>query len=235
MKPIFCLLFCLPIFLLAQDCPNVEGSEVYTDLAYGPRGNHCEGIYRKRVSSYDVRLASYTLGELRYHPDSGQVIELQLPATVRQIAQIQGFGIPSDVYYRLDGQIHPGKTFEWNSDEILIHHPRTKFDRNIGIYGYTSTDNQTIYLPLVIGSNSNNKSKRLKFVSTTRISQVEWRLDRGKYQQYQPVGRRRSYRSDKPIELILPEDIPSGTYTLYFKSKEYNGTATNTENITIII
>ena len=220
------LLFC-PLFIYAQPCANLEAATSYPELSYRERGNRCEGLYRALVSQNDFQVVSFTVGKLKYKPDSAEIIKLSLPFATQNPIQILGAGIPLDLYYRMDAQLLPNQTFQWNSAAILIQHERTKSYRNIGVLGYEGSENDPTFIPLKVTTSlsRNDLKSYLKLVASTRISQVRWKIrNHPTYGTFQLLKNGLPFRKGKPITIELPQTLESGVYTVDVEGKEYNGT-----------
>jgi len=223
----FCLQtssFYLAPSLTAQCDPAIKPT-TNRSLRYQDRGNRCEGLYRSKVSSSNLRLVSFTQGIFRFKGEKEEVITLNTPVESEDTVFLRATGIPFDLYYRMDALLIRQKPIRWPVREVLARGSRTRYARNIGLYGYVGSNRKTTYVPVRAVSdqydqNNSSSGYRIKLVASTSLSQVRWRLrDQTEYKLLRDGGR---FYSGWLIPIQLPADLAPGAYTLEIEAKEYN-------------
>lgn len=210
---------------LAAQCDPAIKPTSNRSLRYQDRGNRCEGLYRSKVSSSNLRLVSFTQGIFQFKGEEKEVITLSTPVETENTVYLRAMGIPFDLYYRMDALLRR-RPFRWPVGEVLARDSRTRYARNIGLYGYIDTLGKQVFVPVrpVSDQYQPDHSKPTKywirFVSSRRLSQVRWRL-RGQTD-YQLLRGGGSFYSGRPIPIRLPATLGPGRYTLEIEAKEYN-------------
>ena len=198
--------------------PSIEPAKSLAQLQYKNRGQHCEGFYRSRVSANDLSLVSFTKGPLRYPSTEAKTLKLSIPASIDQQANIRGYGIPRDLYYRMDLSLSKGESFDWDTGTVLLKNDRTKHARFIGLLGMSRESGSEVFVPVAVNLGTNQHPYVMQFVSSTRITQVKWRIVG--HTQFVKVNEGRSIRRDKPIKIILPGNLKPGKYTLEIQGRD---------------
>lgn len=198
--------------------PSITPSANAT-LAYRNRNNRCEGFYRAKVAANALRLVSVTSGEFRFAAQATELIEIKTTASSGQV-KFTAEGIPNDLYYRLDAEF-PAKTgFSWPVKDVLLKETRTQDARNIGLLAKLDQ----YYLPIQAkGQSANadaNPQTLIKFVSTTRTSQVLWRVA-GEAKFTTLSGS--SFPAGKAITLRLPNTL-KGKNTIEIRARAEDNT-----------
>lgn len=198
--------------------PNITPSSNAT-LAYRPRNNRCEGFYRAKVAANALRLVSITSGEFRFTAQATELIEIKTSASSGQV-KFSAEGIPNDLYYRLDAEF-PAKTgFSWPVKDVLLKETRTQDARNIGLLAKLDQ----YYLPIQAKGKSANADSNpqtlIKFVCTTRISQVLWRVAGQANFTTMPGN---SFPAGRPITLRLPATM-KGKNTIEIRARAEDNT-----------
>jgi len=103
-------------------------------IAYGPRGNRCEGFYRSRVAAPTIDVVSVIKGSFKFEWNSDEVIELISPVIRKKTINVQAVGIPVRTYYRMDAQIGPGQTLKWPVRDVI--YPQRVYPDKIGVFGW---------------------------------------------------------------------------------------------------
>ncbi len=189
-------------------------------------------MQRKLLRTYRLKIVSFTLGDIRFLPDENEVIEINCPESK---LKIRAEGIPNDLYYRMDALVSNGK-FMWPVKEVLFLDSRTKIARNIGILAFlTSEPKKNIYVPVKVnGQNATadpNSSPLLKFVCTTKLNQIQWRVQ-GETQYRKLEGS--SFRAYAPVFLRIPADV-KGEKSIQIKAQEENSIEWIYTNVTVKI
>ena len=211
--------------LAAQCDPDIKPTD-NPILRYQDRGNRCEGHYRSKVSSSNLQLVSFTQGIFRFKGEQEEVITLTTPVEAEDTVYLRAMGIPFELYYRMDALLLRRRPFRWPVGEVLARDIRTRYARNIGLYGYIDTLGKRVFVPVRPVSDQyqpdNSKPTKywIRFVASRRLSQVRWRL-RGQTD-YQLLRDGGSFYSGKPIPIRLPATLEPGRYTLEIEAKEYN-------------
>lgn len=113
-------------------------------VSYRARGDRCEGIYRRRVSGFQVHLVSFTVAsELRDLCSGARPVRLALPGTAFVAAGAQSIHVQAEslrplLYYRLDVDV-PAQSpqFEWSRDLRCNNEVRLTA-QELGVVGRTS-------------------------------------------------------------------------------------------------
>jgi hypothetical protein len=111
---------CLGIAHARQGDCDASLPQVNTPLGYRDRGDRCEGVYVKEVSSTPLTVRSFTDGSASYDLNSSEPLDVEWArppgkATVRLRAQ----SLRRRVYYRMDAVEPPEKTlFKWSPDVL---------------------------------------------------------------------------------------------------------------------
>ncbi len=212
------IFFTVPFFSLGQP-PKIK-SDPSHELKYRKRGKLWEGFVRAQVSSNDLELVNFTFGHLNFSPEKPEVIPLKLLSTIIGEVKVKARGIPRDLFYQMDSQLRIDETLDWSTGEVLIKIERTRAARNIGVFGYIDTENQSRYFPLVTHGNANQTgTPTLKFICSTRVKDIQWRFT-GQATAHQVNG---GYpiRKGRPIVIKLPPETESGKHTLEITAREY--------------
>lgn len=100
-------------------CDRALIQEDGRSISYQPRGNRCEGTYKRLVSSFGVQLISLT-AQSKLHDlcASGQTVHLAWPSfTVSTPIRLRAESLRPQLYYRLDVAVPPNaSSFEWAAD-----------------------------------------------------------------------------------------------------------------------
>ncbi len=215
---------CLPLLAFGQ-CPELPASG--GALGYQDRGNRCEGLYRARVSSADLELVQFTMGALVFKGEEDEVIILSTPAKgIDGAVKVRARGIPNDLFYRMDAELaHPRATLEWRVRDVLARDSRTRYARNIGLYGYQDESADPVYVPIRASSTAMESipledTLLIQLISSTRLSRVEWKIRN--QTEYQLLNDGRSYRAGRPILIRLPKNLKALEYTIEIRAKVYN-------------
>jgi len=211
--------------LTAQCDPAIKPT-TNRSLRYQNRGNRCEGLYRSKVSSSNLRLVSFTQGIFRFKGAGEEVITLTTPVEAEDTIYLRATGIPFDLYYRMDALLLRQRPFRWPVGEVLARGSRTRYARNIGLYGYVGSPGRRVFIPVRPVSDQYDPDDPpptvylIQLVASRRLSRVRWRL-RGqtKYRLLRGGG---SFYSGIPISIRLPDQLKPGHYTLEIEAKEYN-------------
>lgn len=202
-------------------------------LGYQARGQHCEGFYRSLVSANDPQIVHFTKGRLAYSATEAETIELSVPVKTSLPVNVRGMGIPRNLFYQMDVVLDHGKSFRWNTGEILLQNQSTKYARMLGLLGFTESDNRRVYVPLQVNPSEEDQSFQIKLVASTTIKQLKWRL-RGKTE-YEEIRGGRLFTPGRAIPITLPDKLSSGEYTLEIQGKERDGVTDVTKVLRIRI
>lgn len=203
-----------------SQCDNTIVPSSNANLAYKTREGRCEGFYSAKVAANRLKVVSFTLGDIRFQAQEDEVIEIKSPEAR---LKIKAEGIPNDLYYRMDAVLDKG-TMIWPVKEVLFQDTRTRYARNIGILANVSDKvSHPIYVPVkVVGKKASadpSQTPLLKLVCTTRLTQLQWRVQgESTYR----VLEGSSFRAFAPIYIRIPEGI-SGEKLIQIRAKEENG------------
>lgn len=201
----FLVFIFIKIGLIAQCDPSVMPS-ADEKLAYRPRGNRCEGFFSPKIAAHRIRIVSFTLGEVRFEADPSEVIEVKAPV---EDLKLQAIGIPNDLYYRMDVELR-GNSLQWPVSDVLYQNDQSKLARNIGILAFKQEGKDKVYYPVNIQGKKTALSEPaktiiLKIVSTTRLAQVAWKIDKTG-EKYRPVNGS-SFKAFTPVYIRIPADL----------------------------
>lgn len=157
----------LIIFSLSNFCNSSLSAQNYCDsslikLSYGPsgyqnRGDRCEGIYIKEVSSSTLMIASFTESFEQFNLTSDKPLLIEWSKSpANSTIHLRAEGIKRKLYYRMDTYSAPGSTsYSWPTSFIASQNI-TKND--VGIVGTfqhkINQQQRDIYIPLRISQNT---------------------------------------------------------------------------------
>ena len=197
------LLWSLQVF--SQCDVTLKPSENAT-VAYKTRGNRCEGTYSAKVGAPTLDLVGLTIGAFVYKLENTETIKIE-NSTGSDI-NIRSSALPINTYYRMDAVLGNGKTLNWEIKDVLFD---LKIPSNsLGIYGWTGTQNEKVYIPLkTVSSSSDLSNKKLYMVirPNSKVLSVKYRYANiGKpLSSYQEINN--SFKSGQPIVITLPEGM----------------------------
>lgn len=218
MKVIFSVSFLFFPFLIFTQCDG-DIKPISGSMGYQERGEYCEGFYRSLVSANDIQLIHFTKGKLTYSSTESENIQLSIPVRTVQNVNIRAMGIPRNLFYRMDIILKAAASFKWNTGAVLLRNQRTKYARMLGLLGFTEVNNRRVYVPVQI--NNGDAGYQIKLVASTRVKQLKWRI-RNKTE-FKKIRDGRPFSAGQAITISLPDNLPSGEYTLEVLGKENNG------------
>jgi hypothetical protein len=124
-----------------------------TPLGYRERGDRCEGLYIREVSSTTLLIASFTESYQEYNPSSGKPLQLEWDSVPgSRSVHLRAQGLKRRLYYRMDTVQSPGRaSYVWPSS-ILASLSILKND--LGVVGWTRVSVgeavRDVYIPLRI-------------------------------------------------------------------------------------
>jgi hypothetical protein len=196
-------------------------------LAYGRRGERCEGLYIREVSgSAGILLASFTETIPAFELSAGERLHVEWSPPTKSAVRLRAVALRHRLYYRMDAVRPAGaRVFEWPGDILASLRLRSQ---EIGIVGWTDpirgTGTEEVYLPLRIsGQNPIERTGRyvLLVVPGTELSEVFVTLS-----EVAPDGRdgailRRDeplkygfYPAERSVRIPLPALPRAGLYRL---------------------
>jgi hypothetical protein len=200
---------------------------------YQQRDARCEGTYVSpmAITGY-LEIVSLTQGELRFDLAPGTRLNVATPEITkftRDPINVRATAIPARVYYRMDAILPSHGGMIWPVDDVL--HPMNLTADRIGVYGWTGTEREKLFIPLTIkpeGSHPLFKIDsriRLKLRTSVDIDKVLWRIfsekERlNKLPRYVDTGSGSALAS-RPIELILPEG-KAGIFNVEIAAKRHD-------------
>jgi hypothetical protein len=158
--------------------PGAQGYRVRADDI------RCEGFYVSPVSGPPIEIVSFTYGSLAQLSPRNRRVAVQL--AVAQPPQgpvfVRATGIPMALYYRLDGELRPGRGLTWPLEEVLAHDRLT--GNEVGVYAYVrSTAGSITYLPVSVSLPGNTPPvlghPRIVLRALEGITDATWALDGG--------------------------------------------------------
>jgi hypothetical protein len=195
-------------------------------LAYGRRGERCEGLYIREVSgSAGLLLASFTEAFAPFEPAAGERLYVEW-SPPKSPVRIRAVALRRRLYYRMDTTRPPGsKLFEWPGDVLASLKMRSQ---EIGIVGWTDrvpgSAMEEVYVPLRVGKRSPvERTGRyvLLVVPGTELSEVFVTLSEvladgregAVIKRDEPLGYG-FYPAERGIRISLPALQRSGLYRL---------------------
>lgn len=193
------------------DCPELTqvGNK---KIAYGKRGNRCEGFYRSKVSAGSLDMVSLVRGRFHFALKENEVIEVASSIASKETINVRAVGIPMKMYYRMDAQLAAGQKLNWPVRDVI--YPQKIKSVKIGIYGWTGSGKKKTYIPVrttahVVSGTQDNRV-RLVFRSSVDVQDTQWRIfkwtDSGCSQRKNWKKLKiSSYSSGQPITVELTE------------------------------
>jgi len=222
MKPLFfisttVLFFWLNISSFAQCDPEITPVDDQ-QTRYKPRGNRCEGLYSQQISSGDISIVGFTIGELKYKLDESEIIHLSPGINTSNIIKIRSVPLPLNTYYRMDAEINGNATLKWNVKEVLL--PERIAPSQISVYGWQNTNNGIVYVPIrakpVLENVKSDNKIRLILRSSVQVFEAQWRIATLN-KEYSKI-KDGNFNVGNAIEIILPAEA-KGKFVVDFAAK----------------
>lgn len=208
-----------------------------TGFWYKPRGDRCEGVYRRGVATGFRLHAIYQAFDSIDLKGSRDPLQIEWDAIGDDTVRIQADGILAGQYYRMDTAVPPGASrFTWDSFVMrnLVAGASTPPTRgDISLLGWTNTAlGDKVYVPLRIrrpGSATAEEVARCAPVKvvlwvTTPPESVSVTVSRAGQvppailADGRPVRQAR-FRSSAPLEIDVPEIVSAGIYGVEVTAK----------------
>lgn len=131
-------LLALPTLAVGQGCDPALPRNDQQVTGYRPRGDRCEGVYKRQVASFGVQLVSLSspsdVGDLCV---PGQPVHMTWPAVPGAVSagpiHLQAESLRQLLYYRLDADRPPGTaSYEWPTDPRCSNDVRLT-SRDVGL------------------------------------------------------------------------------------------------------
>ncbi len=122
-------------------------------LAYGRRGERCEGLYIKEVSGGGgLQVASFTEPPASFEIAHGERLQVAWTSPDAAAVRLRAVALQRRVYYRMDVVRDRGPAFEWPADVLVSLGLQP---RDVGIVGWVERTiggrTEEIYVPLRVG------------------------------------------------------------------------------------
>lgn len=199
-------LFLVAKFISIGQCDNTLKPSDNPKVAYKTRGNRCEGAYIAKVGAPSLDIVGFTIGQFSYKLERSEMI------TIKNLFGsnifIRASALPLNTYYRMDAFLEKDKTLKWEIKDVL-------FDLNIpsnslGVYGWSGTEKEKVFLPVKPVSFSNSKSDNKLYLvirSSSKVLGVKYRyaplgLNFSKYENINET-----IRAGQPIVIVLPANL----------------------------
>jgi hypothetical protein len=122
-------------------------------LAYGRRGDRCEGVYIKEVAgSGGLQVASFVETGTPFEIASGERLQVAWSQPVEAAIRLRAVALQRRVYYRMDVVRDRARTFEWPADVLVSLGLQP---RDVGLVGWVERPLggtvQEVYVPLRLG------------------------------------------------------------------------------------
>jgi hypothetical protein len=112
------LLATAPVASSQQSCDPNLASRAIGPFGYKQRGNRCEGIYSRQVSTTVLYLVSLTSAFGDFDVKSGTPLVVSWPAGTGDTIRVRAESIRDDLYYRMDAAVPGDKAFDWPTDVL---------------------------------------------------------------------------------------------------------------------
>ena len=152
-------------------------------MAYQPRQDRCEGLYRLKVNSDKILIKSWTARFEDFDPAAPQPLELSwsVPPGTDEPVHLRATALKAHTFYRMDTRLADTAT-PWSWPTSLLGQLRLG-RTDLGVLGWTSTeasacDDKIVYLPLEIRQKESAPSAeyRVALVPGERLQEVDWSL-----------------------------------------------------------
>lgn len=209
--------------------PGLE-RESDNPMAYGPREDRCEGLYRLRVNSDEILVKSWTAWFEDFDPGDGHPLELSwsLPPDAQgQPVRVRATALKPRTFYRMDTRLQPGET-PWSWPTQLLGQLRLGRS-DLGVLSWTRSaaaachDEEVVYLPLGIRQReaATPSGYRVAVVPGERLLEVSFTLapvlDSGAegapLSEAEPLGYG-YYPAGLPTVFTVPAPAREGVYLL---------------------
>ncbi len=152
-------------------------------MAYQPRQDRCEGLYRLKVNSDKILIKSWTARFEDFDPAAPQPLELSwsVPPGVDEPVHLRATALKAHTFYRMDTQL-AGTATPWSWPTTLLSQLRLG-RTDLGVLGWTPTaasacEDEVVYLPLEIRQKeaAPPAEYRVALVPGERLLEVDWSL-----------------------------------------------------------
>lgn len=212
-------------------------------MAYGPREDRCEGLYRLKVNSDEILVKSWTAWFEDFDPGDSHPLELSwsLPQYAKgQPVRVRATALKPRTFYRMDTRLEESESpWSWPTDLL----GRLRLGRaDLGVLSWTTTDKaacddeKVVYLPLGVRQNdtATPSEYRVAVVPGERLLEVFWSLARvedpgdarASLGEAEPLGYG-YYPAGLPTVFTVPAPAREGTYLLSIQAQlRSSGSAT---------
>ena len=144
----FPLLLCLVAYSGPQETPcDPDVLPIETSQGYQKRDTRCAGLYKPKVNSTPLWLASLTVGDGSFDATTDGSQRLQWQGPGKQTINLRGESLRPKLHFRMDAQITQDH-YQWPLD-LLASQKLTS--NEWGILAWYTKDNQKIHLPVTYG------------------------------------------------------------------------------------
>lgn len=190
----------------SQPCDPTISPVTIPAVAYAPRGNRCEGFYRSQVAAKTIDVVGLTSGTFDFEWKKDEIIQLSSPFVRKSPVHVRAVGIPVKTYYRMDSQIYPGESLKWPVADVIF--PRKLYAGRIGVFGWTGTEEEMLYVPLAKTGTENGKT-HLYLRTSVDVDGIMWRYSHIISGKSTPFGKwqnapKTRYSGGDPIHIVLP-------------------------------
>jgi len=214
------------------------GLEMESDspLAYRMREGRCEGVYRLKVNSDDLRVESWTawFEDYSYGEAKPLLVSWSAPPDAEGPVRLQAQALKPQTYYRMDTRLSAaGTPWTWESDLL----GQLRLGRaDLGILGWTTKEvapgkEEPVYLPLTVRQDEAARPEgyRVVLVPGERLLEVTWSLAPGLETGHPgaplaggPLGYG-YYPARQPTIFTVPAPPAAGYYVLSLKAEMRTG------------
>lgn len=219
--------------------PELE-RESDSPMAYGPREDRCEGLYRLKVNSDKLLVRSWTAWFEDFDPTDPRPLELgwSVPPGAGGPVLVRAYALKPRTFYRMDTRL-PAAEAPWAWSTRLLGQLRLGRSE-LGILGWTELESAgeegRVYLPLTVRQSAAAEAAgyRVALVPGERLVELSWRvlpvLDGGGADRAaaapQPLGFG-YYPAGIPTVFDVPAPGAAGLYVLALQAElRTGGTAT---------
>jgi len=187
-------------------------------VAYGPRGNRCEGFYHSKVAAGSIDVVGVVQGAFQFKLDPKEVLEVSSPIIRDEMIHVRAVGIPVKTYYRMDAELRPGQKLIWPVADVIL--PQKLSPNKIGVFGWTEKQDKTFYVPVraisALYAGVSDETIHLFLRTSADVENVKWRVSDFVKDRCSPPSKkwydtgRKHYRAGQPIHISLPSTRAEG-------------------------
>lgn len=205
-------------------------------MAYGPREDRCEGLYRLKVNSDEILIKSWTAWFEDFDPADPRPLELswRLPSGVNGPVHVRATALKPRTFYRMDTRRAASESL-WAWPTRLLGQLRLG-RQDLGLVSWAAMapadDDEPVYLPLTVRQSAAAEPSgyRVALVPGERLIEVSWTvlpvLEGGSVERSassaEPLGFG-YYPAGMPTVFTVPAPLRAGIYVLVLQAQLRSG------------